>query len=178
LNRLWIPNENIQKTIDYYLNEKFKSNYVIGIQFRTEFLKLHDKFDQAAQSLIDCALKIETNVQMKYDSIKWFVLSDDEHFLNNLSQKYKDKIIIANGTIGHIEQNENSYERVILDIELLSRCNDIIITRYSTFGFVASMKFHALNDLKKLPFYSPGAADKNDINYLKCQTLKLGYIFF
>ena len=187
LNKLWKPRDYIQKQIDYYLNNKFKSNYVIGIQFRTYFLKEQGMFNEKVQSLIDCAIQIEKRHQIienkiNKENIKWFILSDDENLIKNLKQKYNDKIIIAKGTIGHVETNSNSYERAILDNELLSKCNDIILTRYSTFGFVASMKFHSYysnnKDKNKMPFYSPGAIKSTDDNYFKCQSLKLGYIFF
>ena len=56
----------------------------------------------------------------------------------------------ANGTITHIIDNPNGYEKAIVDMELLSRCDEIIITGGSTFGFVAAMKS------RKLPYFVNG----------------------
>jgi len=50
------------------------------------------------------------------------------------------KIITSKGKIAHVLDDPNAYERAILDVELLSRCDRLIITGGSTFGLVAAFK--------------------------------------
>ncbi len=52
----------------------------------------------------------------------------------------KDKVIVANETMGHVDENAIAYPRAIIDVELLSRCDKIVISGGSTFGFIAAMK--------------------------------------
>ncbi len=59
-------------------------------------------------------------------------------------------MIAGNGTLGHIVNNPDAYFRTILDVELLSRCDELIISGGSTFGFVAAMK------RKKDPYFVNG----------------------
>lgn len=54
------------------------------------------------------------------------------------------------GEIDHIVSNPNGYGRAIFDVEMLSRCDEIIITGGSTFGFIATLK------AQKMPFYVEG----------------------
>ena len=70
----------------------------------------------------------------KHKGIKWFISSDLESIADILREKYPNKIVTGNGVIGHILRNKDSYQRAILDHELLSRCDELIITGGSTFG--------------------------------------------
>ena len=73
----------------------------------------------------------------------------------------------------HISDDPNGYYRTILDVELLSKVDELIVTGGSTFGFVAAMKAQKMPwvvDFKKelnkkcrvMTFKSPGSRKKND----------------
>ena len=73
-----------------------------------------------------------------YKGFKWFISTDTEKLYAKLAKtNYWKKIIYVNeslGRIGHVENDSSAYIRTILDIELLSKCNEIIMTGGSTFG--------------------------------------------
>ena len=135
LNRVWLPHTEIQNITNYYLNNYFKNNYVIGIQFRTEILNLFkNKFEVSKQvkALVDCAMEIEEQVRSNINGkeFKWFILSDSQELIEELVKKYsKSKLIVADigGQIGHVKHNTNAYARAIVDNELLSKCDQVII---------------------------------------------------
>jgi hypothetical protein len=61
LNKLWRPNAQLKKKIDYYLKNIFINYYVIGIQLRVEFL--NDKIGSSdISTFIDCACNLEKKV--------------------------------------------------------------------------------------------------------------------
>ena len=97
--------------------------------------------------------------------VKWFISSDSPIILERLLNQYgQDKIIIANGTVGRIDLDSNSYERTILDNELLSKCNQLIVTSAkSSFGFIAAMR------MQKMPYI----IDKTTINGCSRMNLSL-----
>ena len=137
LNKIWKPKPTIQNQINFILNSSFKDYFVIGIQLRYQYIS--DNEDTS--KFVNCAMMIETNLtnsiqNRKYKGIKWFVTSDREDVLNRLVKLYPEKIIIGEGKIGHVEDNKNSYPRAIMDVELLSNCNELVITGGSTFGII------------------------------------------
>jgi hypothetical protein len=73
-------------------------------------------------------------------SVKWFVTSDEEDKLSRLIANYSGKIFTSNGTIAHFVSSTKGYLRTLLDIELMSRADEIIITGGSTYGFMSSLK--------------------------------------
>ena len=115
-----------------------------GIQIRVEFLKSEDIY-----SFIRCAQEIELQEanQVKGKKIKWFVSSDEswvvekiKNEISNSSNKTTEKVFGFKGKIGHVLFDEKAYERAILDVELLGRCDRLVLTGGSTFGFVAAFK--------------------------------------
>ena len=169
MNKFWIPKPYLMNIVNHYVNDVFYGYYIIGIQLRYEFLD----DQQDTEAFIKCALKLESEFFDKlskkkiyiniYKGVKWFVTSDDELRLHRLTSQYPNKVIISNGTIGHIYYNKKAYERSILDIELLSRCNVIILSGGSTFGFIAAMK------TKRMPYYVDGWRSKKP----KCEMVRL-----
>ncbi len=137
LNKMWIPKPFIKKQIDNYLNKTFHDYFMIGIQLRYQYIS----DGQDTSKFIDCALMIEKNrtkfiQDRNYKGVKWFVTSDRADILDRLVKSYPKKIIVGEGTIGHIELNKNSYSRSIMDIELLSNCNELVVTGGSTYGII------------------------------------------
>ena len=148
LNKFWLPKKSLGDVIDYYLNKEFTNSYVIGIQLRTQYFDLKKDLDK----FFNCALKLEENVKQsnKNKTVKWFISTDSEKLSNIIKKLYTTKAISANGTITHTHFHSVGQARAIIDIELLSRCDEIIMSGGSTFGYVASMKN------KKLPYYIDG----------------------
>ena len=155
INKIWIPKKEIRDLVGFYLNKHFKGYYMIGIQIRYIYLNELDDTD----TFIKCARHIENEFyqndlinKKKYkNGVKWFIASDNEDYLKKLKLKYSNKAIVANGTIGFVEYKDMSgYKKAILDVELLSRCNKLIITGGSTFGMVAAFK------MLKMPYFING----------------------
>ena len=175
LNQLWIPNNSILDYVEYFYNKEFKGYYVIGFQLRFEYLEKEAKKD--INKFLNCAKKIEkdyirSNVlntkQLK--QIKWFITSDSEEYVNKILKSFPTKAMASNGTIEHIKFSTIGYRRTIVDVELLSRSDEIIITGGSTYGFVASMKSLKLSyyvngksssDCSRISLSSPPRTPKN-----------------
>ena len=166
LNKFWKPKSYIRDKVEFYVKNEFKENFVIGIQLRYYYLnKLFD-----TMKFIDCALQIEEEFNLKASlskkkKFKWFISSDTQYFVDEIFSVYGNRSFTANGTISHIIDNPNGYEKAIVDMELLSRCDEIIITGGSTFGFVAAMKSG------KLPYFVNG----RDSNMTSCLRHSLAY---
>jgi len=73
--------------------------------------------------------------------------------LREIEHEYQDKITSGYGKLGHIIEEPNTYERTLLDVEMLARCDETILTGGSTFGFVASMIS------QKRPYFVEGKRD-------------------
>ncbi|CAF0990978.1 unnamed protein product [Brachionus calyciflorus] len=131
LNKFWHLGSNIQSDVDKIYNLYFKDNFVIGIQLRFLYLNVED-----IANFLECAFFVEK--MNRQNKSKYFITSDNETIYEMLSD-YEEKIIRGRGKIGHIGETD-AYYRTILDNELLAKCNEIIITGGSTFGFVASMR--------------------------------------
>jgi len=153
LNRFWIPNEQIKKDKEKYLNEIFKSHIVIGIQLR--FFYLDENGDDILK-FIDCAKHIEKefllrNKSLNENSFKWFITGDSQENLDKILKMFPNKAFSTNEYhLGHVDEDKQGYYRAILDIELLSQTNELVLTGGSTYGWIAAMK------MLKLPFYVNG----------------------
>jgi hypothetical protein len=150
LNKIWIPKNHIMNRVNHIVNNLFKNYYMIGLQLR--YFYIDDPLD--TYKFIDCAFEIEKNItkmdpkfKIKYKGFKWFLTSDSSDVIYRLTKEYSNKIVVGEGKVGHIVNSTDSYPRTIMDVELLSRCNDLVITGGSTFGFISSMK------MLKLPYF-------------------------
>jgi hypothetical protein len=111
------------------------------MHFRTEYLEVK----QDIELFIKCAFHIEneylkSNANNNSMPIKWYISSDSNELIKNLLNIYEKKIIVGDGFITHTGIDRNGYQRAIMDSELLSKANELIVTGGSTFGFVATMK--------------------------------------
>jgi hypothetical protein len=135
LKLFWKPKRALLNQIALYHNKFFKKNFIIGIQLRFFYLKWRD-----LDVFADCAKRIETALNTT-KIVKWFVSADSEEVLLAVKQRYPDKVVHANGFIGHTDAySYEAYRRAIIDIELLALSDEIIITGGSTFGFIAALK--------------------------------------
>ena len=143
LNNYWLLNSNLKrKAAKFVQKNRFKESFIIGIQMRFEYLNETD-----IEAFAKCAFEIEKNNRdlIGDRQVKWFLTSDrfetfHDSLVRKLKKKYSQEVISSEGKIGHIANNHVFYERTLLDIELLSLCNETIITGGSTFGFIGSLK--------------------------------------
>jgi len=152
LNRFWKPIKSIMIDVKMFFEKYFQNNFVIGFQLRYTYINKQD-----TKKFIDCALQIEReyflskNNSIKVNSFKWFIASDSQVEINEILKIYPNKTFTTNQyALGHIVSSRNAFHRTILDVELLSLCNELIVTGGSTFGWVAAMKS------LKLPLYING----------------------
>ncbi len=159
LNTLWRPKSEISEEVNRYVSEIFCGSFIIGIQLRYWYLS--DPIDTNA--FIKCANEIEANLTRSDRKIKWFVTCDNITMLDRLTSEYREKILVTEGHLGHTYTDSSAYRRAILDSELLSKCDELILSGGSTFGFVAAMK------RLKMPYYVNG-----QVNMANCVRMSLG----
>lgn len=152
LNNYWLLKPKLKEKIRNFLKEKFSGDFIIGLQMRFHYLNQED-----IQTFINCALKIEKENKINIASrkVKWFISTDQNYQIQILLKNYSDKILVGEGKIGHVAFESDAYERAILDIELLSHCNETILTGGSTFGFIGSLKS------QKMPYFVEGRRYSN-----------------
>ena len=157
LNNYWLVKPNIKAKINNFIKKKFSGDFIIGLQFRFHYLNKED-----IQTFIKCALDIENNnkINVSNRKVKWFISTDQDTYIEDLFKRYSDKILRGEGKIGHIAIESDAYERAILDIELLSYCNETILTGGSTFGFIGSLKN------QKIPYFVEGRRSFNGCKLL------------
>ena len=165
LNKIWLPNSEISNKVNRYVNQLFRGYLMIGIQLR--YFYINDVTD--TKNFLNCARQIEDNLTAqkilnRNKKVKWFVTSDNEEMLHQLNKTYPDKVIISEGALGHVFYDLRFYPRTILDLELLSKCDELVLTGGSTYGFLAAMKSF------KMPYYINGG----DGNMNKCVRMSLG----
>ena len=163
LNKIVIPKPRIQDIINDFVKHHFLDNFVIGIQLRTIYLDV----EKDSLRFINCAFQIENEYLRAYKEkakpVKWFISSDSEDLLKKVVATYPEKALVGNGTIKHVSFDSIGYERTLIDIDLLSKCDELIHTGGSTFGFVAAMKGF------KVPYYVDGRKNES-----KCFRTSLG----
>ena len=116
------------------------------MQLRFEFLDVED-----IDSFIECAKTIETQEADKIGTkIKWFVSSDQLWVIEKFKNSSNREVITGKGKLDHVLNDPKAYERAVLDVELLSRCDRLVLTGGSTYGFVAALK------TRRRPFYVNG----------------------
>jgi hypothetical protein len=159
MTTFWQPKDYLKQIIKRKYEKEFRDYFVIGFQLRSEYLDWRD-----VEVFIDCAHKIEQNFQStnQNKTVKWFLSSDSQKMSDKIYSMYKEKFIRANGTIGHVEDDRKGFERAIIDTELLSLCDDFIISGGSTFGLIPSIRSG------KYPLYVNGMQNEQ-----KCQRLTL-----
>ena len=159
LNKHWRMRRIIRKRVEHYMDNFFKGHFVIGLQLRKAYLTV--EFEHAYKAFIRCAQWIETNHTALVASrpVRWFVTTDSKKLYDMIFAEYGERMIQVNGTIGHTYDDYGRdaigvYTKTLVENELLSRCDEIVITGGSTFGFVAAMK------MLRLPYYLNYNMDK------------------
>ena len=130
LRRHWIPKKYILDKINELYSKHFKNNFVIGMQIRTHYLNTN----KDVRVFVDCAFDIENNYLKANNGsgltklIKWYLSSDSDQVIESLAKSYPNKTIFGEGMIAHVVSNKKGYFRTIIDNELLSMTNELIIT--------------------------------------------------
>jgi hypothetical protein len=155
INLFWLPTQLLQQKVDSYVKENFEGRFVIGIQLRYHYLTWEDTY-----VVLNCAKDLEK--KSKHKTIKWFISSDDEHYIERVRELFPHKVITAYGSIRHVNEDASGFQRALLDLELLSRCDEYIMTGGSTFGFMASLRsgrypyyVNGRFEFKKCKLFSP-----------------------
>lgn len=131
LKTFWTPNAHLQKHVDYYYKKYFKGYFMIGMQLR-DYLNWQDYL-----IVFECANDIESILKVP---VKWYVSADSNDLLMKIKNMFGDKIVHSNGSIAHIDINPDGYLRALIDIELLAKCDELIISGGSTFGLLAFLR--------------------------------------
>jgi hypothetical protein len=163
LNKHWRLKRNLTDRIERFAERNFRNKFVIGLQIRSDYIKTSEEIDV----FVKCAKDIEKrhlneSAGLDKTSVKWYVSADNESLIQFFREKFPNRILSGVGKIEHISNDPVGYERAFFDIELLTKCNETILTGGSTFGFVASLKS------QKRPFFVNGG-----VRFLKkeCQIL-------
>jgi hypothetical protein len=177
LTTFWTPVAGIQEQVDAFVAAHFRGYFVIGLQLRYFFIWWND-----TETFVQCAERIEASVVRgrrgrRADTelpVRWFVLSDDDEKLQRVKSMYPGKVIHAEGLIAHVsEESADGYSRAMLDLELLARCDEMVLTGGSTFGFAGSLRSgrypwfvngrqeakNATRECQKFRFSEPGFAN-------------------
>lgn len=166
LKRLWLPQPYILDELKIYSTlYDLENSLVIGMHVRFEYLN----DPQDIYYFVNCALEIENNLMLssssKIKKVKWFVASDSQKLIDRLKATYPNKVVAGEGVVAHVAENATGFRRTVVDIEMLSRSEELIITGGSTFGFVAGLKLKN----GKMPYYINGRENK----YEKCKRVEL-----
>jgi hypothetical protein len=110
------------------------------MQFRFGYLA---RVDSETNDFIKCALDVETRLNLNSSKVKWFITGDFERHLKHVRDKYGSKVVpatvISDGVVLHTETGMG-FEKTVVDSELLTRCDELIVTGGSTYGFLAAMR--------------------------------------
>lgn len=120
LNNYWHLKAYLAKKVDNFVKNKCSKYYIIGIQIRKQYVSV-----KQINLFSECALKIESEIRplIKNQIVKWFISTDSTEILKELTRQFPDRLILNEGKIGHISFEPDSYERALMDLEMLSRCN-------------------------------------------------------
>jgi hypothetical protein len=140
LNHVLVVKDPLRAYIDKYVRDNFENYYVIGMQMRQGFM---DNVNDV-RNFLNCTMRHHEHARFKFNipekSIKWFLATDNEQLSGEIRARFPDRVLTVEGKVGHVIYETVFYNRAIVDNELLSKCNELIITGGSTFGSVAVMR--------------------------------------
>jgi len=150
--RIWKLNSEINNEVNQYQKIWFQNNYVIGIQMRATEGFFRDP-SQVYMKFINCALEIEKDFLLKSNkkNIKWLIVSDSEKVKESIMGYTAEKTFTFNATVS---ANKDKFRLAVIDVELLSKCDEVIVTSGSTFGWLAAMK------TLKMPYFISGSNER------------------
>ena len=148
LRKHWTPRRRIQEHIDSFYAKHFHAHFVVGIQIS------HDETSSSGASallltdvhkylapFVQCALHIEALSRPGYVPARWFVVSEEPKVVKELlASEYASKLVRLDVDAANSALLERRDTRDLVNYELLSRCNAIIVANTSTLAFLAAMR--------------------------------------
>lgn len=131
MNIFWKPNQHVLEVIEKFQKTHFSGYYVIGMQFRFENMHWNE-----TQLFWECAYYIEA-INNPERPVRWYISTDRPENVDKLVKTHPGKIIHGEGRIAHVAGDPSGYIRVFLDTELMSRCDELIVSGGSTFGLAS-----------------------------------------
>ena len=152
----WKPKPPLEALIERIAAE-FKGYRVIGLHIRTGNVTRRNEAyleNKDIPRFFECAMQLGRSSEV---NTKWFIATDNEEIKLRAKFIHGDRIIMVPMAPLHtdIRDSEESYLVAMADNELLSRCDAIVVTGGSTFGYIASLK--SLN----LPYYVNGFVNQS-----------------
>ena len=119
----------IQKMVDSY-EKNFSDSRVIGIQIRKKDrvgfpVERMDHFFSCAETLAS-----------KYNNSKFFIASDSQDVKDYAKSFFGDKLMMTN--LKTRDFTASGIQAAVVDMLLLSKCKELILTPFSTFGSVSA----------------------------------------
>jgi hypothetical protein len=134
LQKVWKLKPTILNSIRGFINEHFnRETFIIGMHIRMDFLRTVPSY---LQKFIDCAFEIESKVDYASKRVRWFVISDSIEVVNEIIRKHPDKAF----TFAKSKNIPAGIGKVLVDNEVFSYCDELIITPGSTFSFLGALK--------------------------------------
>lgn len=132
-NFLLRPIPSIQTRIDSFKKLYF-GNYTLGLQIRRVGI---NKLNSTQEDLfIHCAAQVEESMEfLPSFKVRWFLATDNYKTRKRLKSMFGEKLIFQEAVIAR-----NDTESVIaglIDMWLLSECEDIMVSAASTYGKIA-----------------------------------------
>ena len=147
LKHFWATTHNTTQIVEDHYKRFFKGHYVIGLQIRSLFMSV-DRIFEELDVFTNCSEMIERTLGAN-KSVRWFLATDSSWMMRNLAERFPNKIILSK--MPQLQWTvEVGDQHVLVDNELLSRCDEMVVTGGSSFGFLAAIRSG------KLPFYVNG----------------------
>ena len=122
----------------------FASHFMIGIHIRVggEQLKWHDRTSFMTERGVARAIALLSNrIRQKKERVRAFVASDSEAILNRFKSLFPGRVIsVSSFPLRHVGMNASreGIARCLLDLFLLSRCDELVLTKDSHFSMTAA----------------------------------------
>ena len=142
------PDVLIQRITDIILS-KAEGFHLIGFQIRmgsggSDFADSHTflKMD-SLQKFIDFAEAYRIQRGIEPSRVRWYVSTDSSKAERKLRELYPARVLSGSShRRGHSQQksaNLLEFRRAVVDLNVLSRCEYLVLTNYSSFGMIARM---------------------------------------
>lgn len=128
-NRLLRLSPDLENELNETLKE-YKNRNIIGIQIRTKDRVAFP--DDHISSFLSCA----SYISARYENPLFFIASDSESLKRQASLHFGDKLFRLKKET-HLF-SEDGIKSAVLDMMILSRCKELVLTPFSTFGSVAA----------------------------------------
>ena len=136
---LFIPSTYLNKLVSHY-ESVFEHHHVIGVHVRMAGSAVKWKDRKGYLSLKDVDSMIHfVQWRLKRTNLV-FLATDTEIVVNRFQNVFSNQILVVEGySIEHVgmNQTEIGLEKTSLDLLLLSRCDELVLTRQSHFSLLA-----------------------------------------